>query len=72
MGKFSIDPPEPRQTFSHARTKPLIVEKVNTNEFAVPVLRRQNETCSKTKAYGALPPLRKQVALFGYGNSKIP
>jgi uncharacterized paraquat-inducible protein A len=30
MGKFSIDPPEPRQTFSHARTKPLIVEKVNT------------------------------------------
>jgi predicted RNA-binding Zn-ribbon protein involved in translation (DUF1610 family) len=28
MAKFSIDPPEPRQSFSHARTKPLVVEKM--------------------------------------------
>jgi predicted amidophosphoribosyltransferase len=28
MAKFSTDPPEPRQSFSHARTKPLVVEKM--------------------------------------------
>jgi len=27
MRKFGIQAPEPRQTFSHARTKPLVVEK---------------------------------------------
>jgi len=28
MGKFNIDPLGPRQSFSHARPKPLVVEKV--------------------------------------------
>ena len=27
MRKFGIEAPEPRRTFSHARTKPLVVEK---------------------------------------------
>jgi predicted RNA-binding Zn-ribbon protein involved in translation (DUF1610 family) len=38
MGKLSIDPFEVRQSFSHARTKPLVVEKVKRRSAASTVL----------------------------------
>jgi Zn finger protein HypA/HybF involved in hydrogenase expression len=38
MGKFSIDPFVVRQSFSHARTKPVVVEKVKRRTAASTVL----------------------------------
>ena len=38
MPKFNSDPIEPRQSFSHARIKPLVVEKMKRRSGASTVL----------------------------------
>ena len=57
MRKFGIQAPEPRQTFSHARTKPTgRGEEETTNDFAVPKLGTKMRLVRKSNELTAACP----------------
>ena len=56
MGKFNVDPPEPRLSYSHARIKPVVVEKMSGRRALLcPVCGTKMKLVRKPKLTGTCP-----------------
>ena len=72
MGKSNIGPIEPRQTFSHARIKPVVVEKITRRGGAPTVSKRERRpTTAKDPVIALRVPAATIAAIDKWGGDRV-
>jgi hypothetical protein len=71
MGKSNIVPIEPRHTFSHARIKPVVVEKITRRGGASTVSKRERPTTEKDPVIALRVPAETIAAIDKWGGDRV-